>query len=120
LPENPVAIVNFCSERRGDYQPRYTDAEPVLKQSLATREKTLGPDHPDVALPLNNLADFYCTRRSLRRRRAAVQAVVGILLSSIPRVIGELLELGSSTVLSYDKPIGHKLAKGKMSFPDLR
>ena len=29
------------------------------KRSLAIREKTLGPDHPDVASALNNLASLY-------------------------------------------------------------
>jgi hypothetical protein len=59
FPKTQFTIVNFCSERRGDYQPRYTNAEPLLKRSLATREETLGPDHPDIALPLNNLAGLY-------------------------------------------------------------
>ena len=29
------------------------------KRSLAIREKALGPDHPDVARSLNNLAELY-------------------------------------------------------------
>ena len=40
-------------------QGRYADAEPLYKRSLAIREKALGPDHPDVAMSLNNLAAFY-------------------------------------------------------------
>jgi CHAT domain-containing protein/Tfp pilus assembly protein PilF len=40
-------------------QGRYADAEPLFKQSLAIREKALGPDHPDVALSLHNLAVLY-------------------------------------------------------------
>jgi tetratricopeptide (TPR) repeat protein len=35
------------------------DAEPLNKRSLAIREKALGPDHPDVAISLNNLAALY-------------------------------------------------------------
>ena len=42
-----------------DDQGRYADAEPLYKRSLAIREKALGPDHPDVALSLNNLAELY-------------------------------------------------------------
>ena len=34
-------------------------AEPLIKRSLAIREKVLGPDHPDVARSLNNLAELY-------------------------------------------------------------
>ena len=32
-------------------------AEPLFQRSLAIREKTLGPEHLDVALPLKNLAE---------------------------------------------------------------
>ena len=42
-----------------DNQGRYADAEPLYKRALAVREKTLGPDHPDVAQTLNNLALLY-------------------------------------------------------------
>ena len=41
------------------HQGRYAEAEPLYKRSLAIREKTLGPDHPDVAQSLNNLALLY-------------------------------------------------------------
>ncbi|WP_363268433.1 tetratricopeptide repeat-containing protein [Okeania sp. SIO2B3] len=40
-------------------QGRYTEAEPLYKNSLAIREKVLGVDHPSVAESLNNLADIY-------------------------------------------------------------
>jgi len=40
---------------------KYTDAEPLLKKALEIREKALGPDHPDVAESLNNLAHLYNT-----------------------------------------------------------
>ena len=42
-----------------DNQGRYAEAEPLYKRALAIREKALGPDHPDVALSLNNLAFLY-------------------------------------------------------------
>ena len=35
---------------------RYTEAEPLFRRALAIREKSLGPDHPDVANSLNGLA----------------------------------------------------------------
>ena len=37
---------------QGDYE----GAKPLYERSLAIREKVLGPDHPDVASSLNNLA----------------------------------------------------------------
>ena len=40
-------------------QGRYAEAEPLIRRSLAIREKVLGREHPDVARSLNNLADLY-------------------------------------------------------------
>ncbi|MFH1242927.1 MAG: CHAT domain-containing tetratricopeptide repeat protein [Pseudomonadota bacterium] len=40
-------------------QGRYADAIPLAQKTLAIREKALGPDHPDVAAGLNNLAGLY-------------------------------------------------------------
>ena len=44
-----------CTEDRG----RYGEAEPLFQRSLAIYEKALGPDHPEVATALNNLAVLY-------------------------------------------------------------
>src|SRR5260221_14137851 len=38
---------------------RYGDAILVAKEELDLREKALGPEHPDVATSLNNLAELY-------------------------------------------------------------
>ena len=35
---------------------RYSEAEQLHRRALAVREKALGPDHPDCALSINNLA----------------------------------------------------------------
>jgi tetratricopeptide (TPR) repeat protein len=40
-------------------QGRYADAVPLYKRSLAIWERAYGPDHPDVAASLNNLASLY-------------------------------------------------------------
>src|SRR5262249_5542034 len=37
----------------------YAKAEPLYQRSLKIRESKLGPDHPDVAQSLNNLATLY-------------------------------------------------------------
>jgi tetratricopeptide (TPR) repeat protein len=49
---NQVGVYNT---RRG----RYAEAEPLCKQALGIWEKTLGPDHPEVAASVNNLAALY-------------------------------------------------------------
>ena len=38
---------------------RYAEAEPLYRRALAIREKAQGPDHPDTATTLNNLAGIY-------------------------------------------------------------
>jgi tetratricopeptide (TPR) repeat protein len=38
---------------------RYREAEPLLKRALAIYEQQQGPDHPNMARGLNNLAEFY-------------------------------------------------------------
>ena len=43
-------------------QGRYDEAESLYQRALATRERVLGPDHPRVALSLNNLARLYLSR----------------------------------------------------------
>jgi tetratricopeptide (TPR) repeat protein len=41
---------------------KFAEAVPLAQQVLAIREKALGPDHPDVAQSLNNLAELYKTQ----------------------------------------------------------
>ncbi len=38
---------------------RYNEAIPLAKRVLGIREKALGPNHPNVATSLNNLAALY-------------------------------------------------------------
>jgi tetratricopeptide (TPR) repeat protein len=41
---------------------RYSEAIPLAEQVLAIREQALGPDHPDTAISLNNLALLYASQ----------------------------------------------------------
>jgi tetratricopeptide (TPR) repeat protein len=40
------------------YQARYNQAEQLLRRSLSVSEKSYGPEHPEVATDLNNLAQL--------------------------------------------------------------
>ena len=42
-----------------DDRARYREAEPLYQRALAIREQQLGPEHPDTATSLNNLALLY-------------------------------------------------------------
>ncbi|CAN0535323.1 unnamed protein product, partial [Laminaria digitata] len=43
-------------------QGNYAEAGPLYKRSLAIDEKALGPEHPNVATSLNNLAGLFETQ----------------------------------------------------------
>jgi len=75
-PDHPAVAsglnnLAYIYNTQGDYanaEPLYNrfykrwlaiKAEPLFKRSLAIWEKALGPDHPDVATSLNNLATLY-------------------------------------------------------------
>jgi tetratricopeptide (TPR) repeat protein len=61
-------------QAKGDY----AGAEPLYRRALAIDEKALGPDHPHVAIDLNNLAAFlqakgdYAAAEPLYRRALAI------------------------------------------------
>ena len=65
-------------------QENYAEAEPLYRRALAIREKTLGPDHPDTAASLNNLALLRCLQGNcaeaeplFRRALAIAEKVLG-------------------------------------------
>jgi tetratricopeptide (TPR) repeat protein len=43
-------------------QGRYTEAEPLFQRALTISEQTLGPEHPETAVMLYNLAFLYQQR----------------------------------------------------------
>jgi hypothetical protein len=59
-------------------------AEPLFRRALAIREKVLGPDHPDTAQSINNLAlvlyakgDYAGAEPLLRRALAIREKALG-------------------------------------------
>ena len=49
----------LCQEAESLYQQGYARATVVAKKALQVAEHALGPDHPDVARSLNELAELY-------------------------------------------------------------
>jgi len=45
---------------------RYDEAEPLFRRALAIDEKALGPNHPNVAIRLNNLANLLADQGNYR------------------------------------------------------
>jgi tetratricopeptide (TPR) repeat protein len=64
----------------------YCAAEEPLTRSLMINEKVLGPDHPDVATSLNNLASLYNTQgkyaeaEPLYKRSLAIRKSLGLTI----------------------------------------
>ncbi len=85
-PDTKACLCSSLTERKivaslYYYQGRYEQSEPLLNRALAIYEKALGPDHPDVATSLENLAALYrATKRdeeaeTLEQRAARIRAI---------------------------------------------
>jgi len=59
-------------------QGRYQEAVPLLERSLAVREQSLGPDHPDTANSLNNLAMIFKKQARFKEAVALCQRALDI------------------------------------------
>jgi tetratricopeptide (TPR) repeat protein len=59
-------------------QGRYAEAIPVAEKVLAIVEKALGPEHPHVALSLNNLAALYDSLGDYARAEPLFQRALSI------------------------------------------
>jgi tetratricopeptide (TPR) repeat protein len=67
-------------------QGRYKEAVKVAQQALAIDEKTLGPEHPDVALSLNNLALLYAALDDFPKAHGFLQERSRLIVSSSTRL----------------------------------
>jgi tetratricopeptide (TPR) repeat protein len=56
----------------------YAAARPLLERALAIREKVLGPEHPDTALSLNNLAHLLTAQGDLAAARPLHERALAI------------------------------------------
>ncbi|HLX59132.1 MAG TPA: tetratricopeptide repeat protein [Ktedonobacteraceae bacterium] len=63
---------------------QYPQAEPLLVRALALREQTLGPEHPDTATTLANLAWLYICQGNYQQAQRLVQPA----LAGIEHVLG--------------------------------
>jgi len=114
-------------------QARFTDAKAQLERALAITEATYGPDHPNVAVGLNNLALILCdlgqpeAARPLQERALAIwesaaepnDLDIGIALSVLalilkdlgqPRAARPLLERALAILESTDEPDYREIA----------
>ncbi len=57
---------------------RYDEARPLGERVLEIREKTLGPDHPDVALAVNNLSNLFNLKGDFEKSEEGYQRALKI------------------------------------------
>jgi len=60
---------------------QYMEAEPLYQRALAIDEASLGKDHPDIAIDLNNLAELYRATNRLSEAEPLMKRVVLIILN---------------------------------------
>jgi tetratricopeptide (TPR) repeat protein len=58
--------------------PKGKQAEALYKQALSIDEKALGPEHPDLAYPLNDLAKLYTEQRRYEEAEPLYQRALHI------------------------------------------
>jgi tetratricopeptide (TPR) repeat protein len=61
----------------------YAQVEPLYRRALAIDEKSLGPDHPDVARAVNNLALLLKVANRLSEAEPLYRRALGILEQSL-------------------------------------
>jgi tetratricopeptide (TPR) repeat protein len=111
-----VADAAWLLDQAGAYlrvQARFTDAKAVLEQALAIDEAAYGPDHPNVAVGLNNLALILCdlgqpeAARPLQERTLTIfesaygpdHPQVAIALSVLALILKDLKQPGEARPL---------------------
>jgi tetratricopeptide (TPR) repeat protein len=91
-----IAVIGAIADQ---IQGRYADAVPLYKRPLAITEKTLGPDHPDVAHLLLNLGDLYLNQGRYADAESLFQRSLAILTKVFgpdhPEVAKSLTSLGN-------------------------
>jgi len=83
-----------------DERARYVEAELLYQRALSIREQSLGPEHPDVADSLNNLANLYDSQGKYAEAELLYQRALSIREQSLgpehPDVAALLNNLASS------------------------
>jgi tetratricopeptide (TPR) repeat protein len=76
----PAFLAVVCNNLAAVYQAvgKIDLAEKVNKEVLETRERMLGPDHPDVAQSLNNLATVYMAKGMFKEAKPLLEKALAI------------------------------------------
>jgi tetratricopeptide (TPR) repeat protein len=72
---------------------RLTEAESLVRRALAILEANYGPDHPDIARELANLATLLCAMNRLAEAEPLARRALAIPPESHPQVASRLTVL---------------------------
>ena len=73
MSQHLSTVSRVSTASKGDYGK----AEPLYQRALAIREKAQGPEHPDLATPLNNLALLYWNKGDYDKAEPLLSAGAG-------------------------------------------
>jgi tetratricopeptide (TPR) repeat protein len=76
--ERTAALLNALAQYRHAAFAAYASARPLCVRALAIREKVLGPEHPDTAESLNNLAFLFQNQDDLAGARPLYERALAI------------------------------------------
>jgi hypothetical protein len=66
-------------------------AEDLYRRALAMKEKLLGPEHPDVAVTLNNLATLYRSQDRLEEAKGLYRRCLSIFKKALDPIHPSLI-----------------------------
>src|SRR5438552_1668836 len=72
----------FSNKQTGYYlidHAQYEQAKPLYERALAIRGQVLGPNHPDTAQSLNNLAAFYKSQGDYEQAKPLYEHALAII-----------------------------------------
>jgi tetratricopeptide (TPR) repeat protein len=82
IPEPTARLMNELGLLLGE-KALYVEAEPLMHRALAIGEKSLGPDHPDVATLLDNLAALLTAINPLEEAEPLMRRALAISEKSL-------------------------------------
>jgi hypothetical protein len=88
--------------RRGPRRRRYAEAEELHKRALVIREKALGPDHPEVARSINDLARLYRDWGRYDQALPLVQTAIATGKASLPVALRVLFGASGESLIAVN------------------
>ena len=83
--QSPELMAAFNRYKALEAQGKYAEAEPFARKALEMGEAKYGPDHPEVATSLNNLAGLYVSQGHYGEAEQLYKRSIGIFEKALGR-----------------------------------